>query len=74
MSRDLPSTTATGNTVRQIIENEDTAVKEPNDVETEQITVEEMGQEMSENPDSITPNFQTNDVEIMRQNILRSWE
>ena len=71
MNRDLPSTTATGNTVRQIIEDEDTAVKEANDVETEQITVEEMSQEMSENPDSITPNFQTNDVEIMRQNILR---
>ena len=71
MNKDLPSTTATGNTVRQIIENEDTVAKEANDVETEQITVEEMGQEMSENPESITPNFHTNDVEIMRQNILR---
>ena len=71
MNKDLLSTTATGNTVRQIIENEDTVAKEANDVETEQITVEEMGQEMSENQDSITPNFQSNDVEIMRQNILR---
>ena len=71
MNKDLPSTTATGNTARQIIENEDTVEKEANDVETEQITVEKMGQEMSENPDSITPNFQINDVKIMTQNILR---
>ena len=72
MNKDLSLIAATVNTVRQIIEKKDTSAKETNEAETEQITIEEMGQRMSENPGSITPKLQITEVEIMRQNVL--WE
>ena len=70
VSKDLPSTIAASNSIRQIIESKDIYAKETNETEAEQITIEKMSQEMSENLDSITPNFQTTEVEIMSRDVL----